>query len=203
MIYFFHHYELPAILQQARIQQIIIETQQNSTAAETGDNNANNNNNSDTDGSGGNSNINNQPESDNNPNTDNNEGSSSSSSSSSAVPGQPQDQHSHTHAQLNFKNDELSNSLLKLAFASETTTRMNNQERVTRVASHDSSFKFNLDIVLKKAIQTETNLNKRRTVTARRLTESIKVQSKNVNFNNNNNDGLGPGRAKPPENGPA
>ena len=198
MIYFFHHYELPAILQQARIQQIIIETQQNSTAAETGDNNANNNNNSDTDGSGGNSNINNQPESDNNPNTDNNEGSSSSSSSSSAVPGQPQDQHSHTHAQLNFKNDELSNSLLKLAFASETT-----QERVTRVASRDSSFKFNLDIVLKKAIQTETNLNKRRTVTARRLTESIKVQSKNVNFNNNNNEGLGPGRAKPPENDPA
>lgn len=28
MIYFFHHYELPAILQQARIQQFIIETQQ-------------------------------------------------------------------------------------------------------------------------------------------------------------------------------
>ena len=28
MIYFFHHYELPVILQQARIQQIIIENQQ-------------------------------------------------------------------------------------------------------------------------------------------------------------------------------
>ena len=187
MIYFFHHYELPAILQQARIQQIIIETQQNSTTAETGNNSTNNN--SDTDGSGGNSNINNQPENDNNSNSDNNEASSSSSSSSSALPDQPQDEHSHTHAQLNYSNDELSSSLLKLAFASETT-RMNNQERVTRVVPHDSSFKFNLDIVLKKAIQTETNLNKRRTLTARRLTDSIKVQSKNVNFNNNNGSNL-------------
>jgi hypothetical protein len=29
MIYFFHHYELPVIMQQARIQQIIIETRSN------------------------------------------------------------------------------------------------------------------------------------------------------------------------------
>jgi hypothetical protein len=29
MIYFFHHYELPVIMQQARIQQIIIETRTN------------------------------------------------------------------------------------------------------------------------------------------------------------------------------
>ena len=45
MVFFFHHYELPAILQQARIQQIIIESQ-----AQQG----NENNGSDrTDGSGG------------------------------------------------------------------------------------------------------------------------------------------------------
>lgn len=33
MIYFFHHYELPAILQQARIQQIIIESQNQPTGS--------------------------------------------------------------------------------------------------------------------------------------------------------------------------
>ena len=51
MIYFFHHYELPAILQQARIQQIIIESQQTSEAEQA----QNNNNNSDggSDDSGG------------------------------------------------------------------------------------------------------------------------------------------------------
>ena len=50
MIYFFHHYELPAILQQARIQQIIIENQQQGQ-----DPNAPNNSDR-TDGSGGNGN---------------------------------------------------------------------------------------------------------------------------------------------------
>lgn len=45
MVFFFHHYELPAILQQARIQQIIIESQTQQ---------GNENNGSDgTDGSGG------------------------------------------------------------------------------------------------------------------------------------------------------
>jgi len=44
-VFFFHHYELPAILQQARIQQIILETQSQQ---------GNENNRSDrTDGSGG------------------------------------------------------------------------------------------------------------------------------------------------------
>lgn len=37
MIYFFHHYELPAILQQARIQQIIIESQNQPTDSGTFD----------------------------------------------------------------------------------------------------------------------------------------------------------------------
>ena len=50
MIYFFHHYELPAILQQARIQQIIIETQQQSNESSG---NTNNNTDDTTDGSGG------------------------------------------------------------------------------------------------------------------------------------------------------
>ena len=48
MIYFFHHYELPAILQQARIQQIIIESQNQPTASGSGSNGSDG-----TDGRGG------------------------------------------------------------------------------------------------------------------------------------------------------
>lgn len=42
MIYFFHHYELPVIMQQARIQQIIIETRQNANRDNNNDLNTNN-----------------------------------------------------------------------------------------------------------------------------------------------------------------
>merc|ERR1719468_306976 len=49
MVYFFHHYELPAILQQARIQQIIIENQHSGNNG----NNPGNNGSEHTDGSGG------------------------------------------------------------------------------------------------------------------------------------------------------
>jgi hypothetical protein len=51
MIYFFHHYELPLILQQARIQQILIETRQNRDANNRSNNDRNNHDNGD-DGSG-------------------------------------------------------------------------------------------------------------------------------------------------------
>ena len=62
MVFFFHHYELPAILQQARIQQIIIETQ-----AQQGNENANGSDG--TDGSGGTD----QDDNNNNGNTNNNQ----------------------------------------------------------------------------------------------------------------------------------
>jgi hypothetical protein len=42
MIFFFHHYELPLILQQARIQQIIIETRQNANMERGNEENRNN-----------------------------------------------------------------------------------------------------------------------------------------------------------------
>jgi len=51
MIYFFHHYELPAILQQARIQQIILDVRQNRRNEENDA--SNNRNNRDTDGTDG------------------------------------------------------------------------------------------------------------------------------------------------------
>lgn len=60
MIYFFHHYELPAILQQAQIQQIIIETQQPTVNTEhnTSDRNNDNNDNGNSTYSSANQNIN-------------------------------------------------------------------------------------------------------------------------------------------------
>lgn len=60
MIFFFHHYELPTILQQARIQQIIIENQQQPTEGTDGsggaDSNANNENNDNDDDNNNNGN---------------------------------------------------------------------------------------------------------------------------------------------------
>lgn len=69
MVYFFHHYELPAILQQARIQQIIIETQQQN--AGNNGNNTGNNGSDHTDGSGGAGQDNNSGSSNNQNNTEN------------------------------------------------------------------------------------------------------------------------------------
>lgn len=64
MIYFFHHYELPAILQQARIQQIIIENQQNGPGTRQNG----------TDGSGGSGGSNeDRPTDDSNDNNQNND----------------------------------------------------------------------------------------------------------------------------------
>lgn len=70
MIYFFHHYELPAILQQARIQQIIIETQHS---------NSNNNNNNNND-----NNDNNNPPGNNNNNGNNPPGNDSNNNNNSS-----------------------------------------------------------------------------------------------------------------------
>ena len=172
MIYFFHHYELPAILQQARIQQIIIETHQQST-----DSNGNNNHDDTTDGSGGASS--NNPENNNNtddasPSNNNNINSNSldeTSNNANNEPQQNQQQQDQTspNLQLNtaknfvvFKNnDELSAPLNKLAFEAKHTR---------------SSFRYNLDLVAKKAIQTETSLNVKRMIVALRLVESIKAK---------------------------
>ena len=184
MIYFFHHYELPAILQQARIQKIIIETQQQS-ADSNGNSNGNNNDDA-TDGSGGsaagdnnhsqnsnssnnNSNNNNNNNSENassrtgnDTNPDNNSSSTSNRDEPASAPNSNSASVSNAAvlASSNLKklSDELNKSLNELAFDKRA-----------------QSFRLNLDIVLKKAIQSETNLNKKRTLFTLNLTEFIKL----------------------------
>lgn len=131
MIYFFHHYELPAILQQARIQQIIIENQQNGPGTRQNG----------TDGSGGSGGSNeDRPTDDSNDNNQNND----SNESNSAHPTQnsPSSDQDETATEPEVSSSQGSNP-------TESTSQSDN-ELPEQLAQHceNSNLKQKIDKVM-------------------------------------------------------
>jgi hypothetical protein len=153
MIYFFHHYELPAILQQARIQQILIESQTNNNnngggSSSNSDEQHHNNNGDDDNSNSNNNNNNNSGENSNqmtnedqsqNGNVNNNEESQPQPSP------QPQSQSSpidNNNSILSFKNElNLKKSTLNedtVEYTLKLLKKVNKNEKLNSINSNNN-----------------------------------------------------------------
>lgn len=158
MIYFFHHYELPAIMQQARIQQIIIETQHhpnndnhNNDNNNHPDNNDNNNNGAGSSPSSSNTNTDTNSNENNNDNTNNNENVDNNSNSNdeernggSSQPSNPPPTSETSSANPNDINLGLDFIFNSLSF-NEKETRQTLKTKLELVLSQIIRDKCNLD----------------------------------------------------------
>ena len=189
MIYFFHHYELPIILQQARIQQIIIETQQQQQQQTQADQDINGsggnyNNGNNGDGSGGESGSSGE----NGGNSNNGSESVDENQSNGETSNNNDNQTNTNEHNSGDSNNQVENSYVDNNHSSESPALTNALNTLAFNASLNlSELKSSVDLVINRVKLIEKKLEKCRMKVSLELVELVAQKTNKIQQNANSN----------------